>query len=118
MAIDPILGSDTVKDALKEKVNNMFTENYSSISDNEDAASDNADAIAVINAAISVLQSAVAALAAGSGLTVSADDQSVGDAETKLVEGNDIVMETLDPGSNETRSFSFNPSTFFWGLAF
>ena len=99
---DTILGTDTVKDALKTKVNDDMTELFA-ILDEVEAARDGENTLLD---QINILQLGISALAAESGAVVSADDKTVGFLDGKLLAGEAIDLTVGDPAGDETLTIS------------
>lgn len=126
MAQSTILGTDTVKDALKTKVNANDTELYGTKTEVENARDSEANLLAKQDAQDALIttvttevtnardgeaslldkqnaqDASIAALAAGSGVVVSVNDTTVGYVNGKLVAGTGIDFTENDDGGDES----------------
>lgn len=102
MAQQTILGSDTVKDALKTKVNANDTELYTVKTEVEAARDGELSLLAKQQAQ----DSAIAALAAGSGVVISPNDTTTGFLNGKLIAGEGVDFTENNDGGDETLTIS------------
>lgn len=102
MAQDTILGTDSVKDALKVKVNDDMTELFL-IKTEVEAARDGESSLLD---QIDDIQSNVAALTVGTGCPVSSNDANPGYLNGKLVAGEAIDLTEGSDGGDETLTIS------------
>ena len=103
---DTILGTDSVRDALKIKVNDDMTELFAIKSEVEAARDGEASLLAKEQAQ----DDSIAALAAGSGVLISNNDTTVGYLNGKLVVGSlaGLTLTEQNDGGNETLAIDIN----------
>ena len=111
MSVSTILGSDTVRDALKTKVNandsNLDTRVSALEGEVEDARGSDVD----VNTRIVEIETDIASIAAGSGVIVSVDDATVGVLDGKLLAGEAIDFAVDNDGGDETLTISCEDAT-------
>lgn len=97
---DTILGTDTVRDALKTKINDDMAELFAIKSEVEAARDGESSLLAKEQAQ----DDAIAALAAGSGVVISGNDTTVGYLNGKLVVGSlaGLTLTEQNDGGDET----------------
>jgi len=106
MAQSTILGSDTVKDALKTKVNANDTELYTDVAALETEITNARDGEANLLAKQDAQDVFIAALAAGSGVVISSNDTTVGFVNGKLLAGENITFTENNDGGDETMTIA------------
>ena len=106
MALTDIVGSDSVKDALKTKCNAAFDQSDTTKTEVENARDGETNLLTQIDQ----LQASITALMAGSGCPVSANDASAGYLNGKLVAGNFISLTEGNDGGDETLTIAAQAS--------
>lgn len=101
---DTITGQDTVKVALLTNTNAVISEALVNATDIDSAEAN----IAANTADIATNTSAISALSAGSGITVTSSDTTVGVAEDKLLAGTGLDATVGNPSGDETYTFALS----------
>jgi len=113
VAKDTILGTDSVKDALKTKANDNFTDLYAIALELETARTSTVtvEAHASLDARLESIEASIEAGLAGDGSMVSANDSTPGYLNGKLLAGEGVDLTEGNDGGDETLTISAEDAT-------